>query len=186
MVVDPSQASDGTSAPALSIDVEPHQDAQTVTSDGRSVQELIDGVRVRPARTIPDDRGTLSEIYSPAWGFTEEPLVYVYQVTVRPGAIKGWVVHLRQDDRLFFSHGTAKVVLWDAREDSPTWGAINELYFDESNRALLRIPCGVVHAVCNVGSVDVVMLNMPTRPYDYERPDKYRFPRDTDAIPYKL
>jgi dTDP-4-dehydrorhamnose 3,5-epimerase len=186
MVPDASRSSDGSSPPALSVDVESLRDPQTVTSDGRSVQELIDGVCVRPARTMTDDRGTICEVYSPAWGFTEEPLVYAYQVTVRPGTIKGWVVHLHQDDRLFFSFGTAKVVLWDGREGSPTQGAINELYFDESNRGLVRVPRGVFHAVCNVGSVDVLMLNLPTRPYDHENPDKYRLPRDTDAIPYEL
>jgi hypothetical protein len=36
---------------------------------------------------------------------TSDALVYVYQVSVRPGAIKGWVVHEKQDDRIFISRG---------------------------------------------------------------------------------
>jgi dTDP-4-dehydrorhamnose 3,5-epimerase len=186
MATGSSRTSDSGPAPHLAVDVEPRKDTQTVTATGRPVQDLIDGVRVRPAKTITDERGTICEIYSPSWDFTEEPLIYAYQVTVRPGVVKGWVVHLLQDDRLFFSSGTAKVVLWDGRESSPTMGMINELYFDESNRGLLRIPRGVFHAVRNVGSADVLMVNLPTRPYDHENPDKYRLPRDTDAIPYEL
>jgi dTDP-4-dehydrorhamnose 3,5-epimerase len=160
------------------------KDRQTVTPDGAPVRELIEDVRVRPANTIPDERGTICEMYNPAWGFTEEPLVYVYQTTIRPGQIKGWVLHLEQDDRLFFSYGHVKVVLYDVRPDSPSHGRINELFFGEQNRALLRIPRGVFHALQNVGQDDCVFVNMPTKPYNHADPDKYRLPLDTDEIPY--
>jgi len=29
-----------------------------------------------------------------------------------------------------------------------------------------------------------MMVNMPTRQYNHENPDKYRLPLDTDLIPY--
>ena len=90
--------------------LEPRPDQQTVTSDGETVVPRIDGVRLRPAKTLPDDRGELCEVFDPAWGFHEDPLVYVYQVSIRPGKIKGWVVHREQDDRLFISLGTVKIV----------------------------------------------------------------------------
>jgi dTDP-4-dehydrorhamnose 3,5-epimerase len=162
------------------------KDAQTVTPAGERVGELIEGVRIRRAVTHTDARGTLCEVYDPRWGFTEEPLVYVYRLTVRPGVTKGWVKHLMQDDRMFFASGTAKVVLYDDREDSPTYGMRNELYFDAHSRGLLRIPVGVLHAVGNVGQDDVVAINMPTRPYDHADPDKYRLPLDSDEHPYRF
>ena len=164
----------------------PVKDPQTVTAEGRRVEPLIDGVRVRAATTIVDERGTVCELYDPAWGFTEEPLVFVYQITIRPGQVKGWVVHYEQDDRLFFSFGSSKVVLYDLRDESPTRGMVNELCFSEHNRSLLRIPRGVVHAVQNIGSVDAMYLNMPTRPYNHADPDKFRFPLDSPAIPYRF
>jgi dTDP-4-dehydrorhamnose 3,5-epimerase len=55
-----------------------------------------------------------------------------------------------------------------------------------ANRGLLTIPAGVVHAVVNVGTDEVRFVNMPTRPYDHERPDKFRPPPDTSEIPYRL
>jgi dTDP-4-dehydrorhamnose 3,5-epimerase len=158
----------------------------TVTPEGEALDELIDGVMVRRAVTHTDERGTLCEMFDPRWELSEHPLVYVYQITIRPGQVKGWVVHHQQDDRLFFSAGTAKAVLYDDREGSPTRGAINELFFDPHNRGLLIIPIGVIHAITNVGSDDVLMVNMPTRQYDHSAPDKQRLPRDTDAIPYRL
>jgi dTDP-4-dehydrorhamnose 3,5-epimerase len=165
---------------------EVQRDVQTVTPAGERVDELLDGVRIRPAVTHLDSRGSVCEIYNPAWGFTEEPLVYVYQTTIRPGQVKGWILHLEQDDRLFFSFGDAKVVLYDARSDSPTFESLSILYFGESNRALLRIPRGVYHAIQNVGRSDLVFVNTPTRPYCHEEPDKYRLPLDTDRIPYRF
>jgi dTDP-4-dehydrorhamnose 3,5-epimerase len=159
---------------------------QTVTPEGRRLDHFIDGVQVRPALTHSDERGSLTEIYDPAWGFTEEPLVYVYQATVHPGQKKGWVVHREQDDRLFFSSGAAKIVLYDARPGSPTQGLVQEVFLGEVNRGLLRIPAGVVHAVVNVGPSEVRFVNMPTRAYRHERPDKQRIAPDDSAIPYDL
>jgi len=159
---------------------------QTVTREGDRVESLIDGVIVRPATTHPDERGTLCEVYNPAWGVSDDPLVYVYQVTIRPGQVKGFVLHRTYSDRLFFSFGTAKVVLHDDREGSPTRGATNELHFGEHNRALLVVPPCVWHAVQNVGTTDAVFVNCPTKPYNHEDPDKWGLPKDSDAIPYRF
>lgn len=170
----------------IEIPVEPHPDPATVTAEGERLQELIDGVRIRQAKPQVDERGSLTEIYSEAWDFSDEPLVYAYQSTIRPGFVKGWVVHLEQDDRLFFDNGDVKVVLYDARVGSPTQGMVTELFFGSANRALLRIPKGVFHAVRNIGEHEARFVNLPTRPYRHERPDKARLPVDTEAIPYRL
>src|SRR4051794_34067185 len=77
------------------------KDVQTVTHDGKPTTRLIDGVVIRPAVTHPDERGTLCEIFNPAWGVHASPLVYVYQFTIRPGMVKGWHVHHLHDDRIF-------------------------------------------------------------------------------------
>jgi dTDP-4-dehydrorhamnose 3,5-epimerase len=164
----------------------PVQDRQTVTRAGERIGATIAGVVVRPAVTHPDDRGELCEIFNPAWGVLDAPLVYVYQTMVRPHKVKGWVVHHLQDDRLFVSLGTLRIVLYDAREDSPTRGALQEVCVGERNRALVVIPRGVFHAVQNVGETDAYFVNLPTRAYDHENPDKYRLPLDTDCIPYRF
>lgn len=168
------------------LDVDAELDAQSVTPEGERLMQQIAGVELRPAVTHSDERGSICEIFSPAWGFTDEPLCYVYESTIRPGVVKGWVVHYEQDDRLFFSQGSVKIVLYDARRDSPTHGLINELFFEAHNRGLLRVPAGVVHAVQNIGWTDAQFINLPTRPYRHEAPDKARLPLDTEAIPYRF
>lgn len=162
------------------------KDAQTVTSAGEPVQELIHGVRLRHATTHADERGDLCEIYDERWEFTTDPVPYVYVVTLSPGSVRGWVVHLKQDDRLFFSSGTIKVVLYDAREESPTAGELNVFHLGTNDRALLSIPAGVFHAVKNVGPGPALFVNLPSQPYDHADPDKYRLPLDTPEIPHEM
>jgi dTDP-4-dehydrorhamnose 3,5-epimerase len=162
------------------------RDPQTVTPDGKRLTKAIDGVRIRQAVTQTDERGSLCEVYDARWGFTEEPIVYVYTVNIPPGQRRGWVVHAEQDDRMFISRGSVKVVLYDARPASPTFRLVQEIFSGEFERTLLRIPAGVFHGVVNIGQTDVEFVNMPTRPYLHEQPDKYRLPDTTDAIPYAL
>lgn len=166
--------------------LEPCADPQMVTPEGKPVAPRIAGVQVRPAITHPDERGEVCEIFNPAWGFHDAPLVYAYQICIRPHRIKGWVVHRQQDDRLFVSLGVVKIVLYDDRAGSPTHGMVNEICLGERNRGLITIPSGVFHAIQNVGDADAILVNLPTRPYNHERPDKLRLPLDTDQIPYRF
>jgi dTDP-4-dehydrorhamnose 3,5-epimerase len=159
------------------------KDHPTVTPEGDDLQEPIDGVDVRLARTHADERGTLCEIFDRRWGFSDADVTFVYVATVRPGRVKGWVVHQHQDDRLFFSSGTARLSLYDSRVASPTCGAVNVFHFGSHERALVRVPAGVYHAVRNVGTDEVVFVNLPSLPYNHEDPDKHRLPPDTDLIP---
>ncbi len=161
-------------------------DRQTVTPQGQIIQPLIDGVRVRLAITHPDDRGDLCEVFSTAWGFDDEPMVYAYFASVRPGKTKGWVKHLLQADRLFMALGSFRVVLYDDRPDSPTYQKLNVLNFSDRKRGLVRIPPGVFHAVQNVGHEEAHFVNAPTRAYNHAQPDKYRLPLDTPLIPFSF
>jgi dTDP-4-dehydrorhamnose 3,5-epimerase len=165
---------------------QPKKDLQTVSSDGRQLAPLIEGVRIRYVITHADARGSLTEVFNPAWGFHESPMVYLYEFTIRPGKAKGWVAHQQQDDRIFLSRGSVKFVLYDDRPPSPTYKMINELVFTEQNRALITYPCGIYHALENIGTVDALLYNLPTRPYNHADPDKYRLPLNNDIIPYRF
>ena len=82
------------------------KDQQTVTPEGIRVGPSIDGVRLRPAVTHVDDRGEVCEIFDPRWGIDPSAMVYAYQATIRPGKIKGWIVHRLQEDRIFAAGDT--------------------------------------------------------------------------------
>jgi dTDP-4-dehydrorhamnose 3,5-epimerase len=163
---------------------QPRKDPPSITADGTTLTPLIDGVVVRYQRPIEDRRGEVVEVYRPSWGLHDDPLVYVYQVRLRPGAIKGWVIHEHQEDRLFFITGVVRWGLYDHRPDSPTRGLVNDLVFSDRNATLLIIPRGVYHAVRNIGTTDAIFINMPTQPYEHGAPDKLRLPLKNTLIPF--
>ncbi len=161
-------------------------DRSTVTPDSVIKRELIDGVNLRHATVHPDERGEVTEIFSSAWGIVPEPCAYVYQTMIRPGKIKGWVYHELQTDRFAVTTGHLKIVLYDPRDGSPTKGRINEIFLTERTRGLLTIPPYVIHAVQNIGLCDAVWINMPTVPYNHDRPDKVRVDAGSGLIPYSF
>jgi dTDP-4-dehydrorhamnose 3,5-epimerase len=164
----------------------PKKDAPSVAPDGTPLVPLIHGVEIRYGVTQTDERGSICEILDPAWGFHPDPIVYLYELTIRPGKIKGWHVHHLHDDRIFISRGELKVVLYDDRADSQTFGMVNEVHRSERHRSIMVIPAHVFHAHQNIGDGDVALISMPTRPYNHADPDVYRLPLDTDQIPYRF
>ena len=162
----------------------PKKDTQTVTPDGVPVAPRIEGLLIRRQAPIEDERGEVCEIYSLAWNIHPGPLVYAYQVMIRPGKVKGWVVHRRQDDRLFLSVGVARFACYDDRADSPSCGQLNVFTISDRSRALVVIPRGVYHAVQNIGTQDLTFINLPTAPYNHADPDKFRLPLKNDLIPF--
>ncbi|MGI9088951.1 MAG: cupin domain-containing protein [Chthoniobacterales bacterium] len=166
--------------------IAPKKDVQTTTASGEPILDLIEGVRIRPATPLADERGTLCEILNPAWALHEAPIVYVYQFTIRPGKIKGWHQHHLHDDRIFLSQGTVKVVLYDDRPDSPTYRKVNEICRTEHQRTIMVIPAFVYHAHQNIGHTEALFVSMPTRAYNHADPDVFRLPLGTDYIPYQF
>jgi dTDP-4-dehydrorhamnose 3,5-epimerase len=162
------------------------KDVQTVNPDSTPIHRLIEGVVIRSAITHADERGTLCEIYNPAWGIHPADMVYAYTFTLRPGKIKGWGVHYKRDDRIFNIQGSVKCVMYDARPDSPTYNMINEVHITDYDRGLMIIPAGVFHAHQNIGQIDAIFVSLPSNPYDHSDPDVHRLPPDTDQIPYKF
>ena len=170
----------------VKIAIKPTKALPTVTVAGKKLQPLIDGVQIHQQVTQQDDRGTLTEMYSPFWAFDTIPLVHIYTVSVYPTKVKGWAIHYLQTDRYFFYNGSAKLVLYDDRPQSSTYGIINELYFSETNRSVVLVPPYVYHAVQNIGTTEVLLVNFPSHPYQHDDPDKYTLPLDNDLIPYKF
>ncbi|MCL6283607.1 dTDP-4-dehydrorhamnose 3,5-epimerase family protein [Ruegeria sp. 2012CJ41-6] len=160
------------------------QQAQTVEKTGQSVAKVIDGVREFSPPTHEDERGSLCELYSDSWGFDDIPMVHAYAVTVRPNQVKGWACHQTQVDRYFFFSGAVKLVLYDARPESPTYKLVTEKTYSDINRALVSVPPGVFHAVECVGPQEGLLFNIPSHTYNYEKPDKIICPIDTPDIPY--
>lgn len=144
---------------------------------------MIEGVTVRKLRLIPDERGFLMEMLRSDWEEFDK-FGQVYVTAVYPGVVKGWHYHKIQTDRFVCVAGMAKVVLYDMREGSPTYGEVNEFFMGIQNPILLKIPPGVMHGFKGISPEMTLIVNTPSEPYNYENPDEYRLPAHTDQIPY--
>jgi dTDP-4-dehydrorhamnose 3,5-epimerase len=160
------------------------KDSQIITREWDKIQDLIDGVTFVEVRHVPRDHGVITELYRPEWDSTDEPIVHAYQSRLFIGALGAWSCHQKSIDRLFVNQGHVKVVLYDGRKDSKTFGRVNELNVGDARPTLLVIPVGIWHGLQNVGSCEALVLNFPTQAYKYDDPDHYRLPFDTDEIPY--
>jgi dTDP-4-dehydrorhamnose 3,5-epimerase len=145
---------------------------------------MIDGVRIKNLKTIPDERGRLMEILrSDDDAF--EKFGQVYVTTNYPGVVKAWHYHEKQTDNVCCVKGMIKIALYDPRSQSATVGKINEFFIGDHNPLLISIPPGIFHGWKCVSESESLVVNIPTEAYDYENPDEYRLPPDTKEIPYE-
>ena len=144
---------------------------------------MIDGVKVKELKVIPDERGLLMEMWR-----SDDPdfqrFGQCYVTMVYPGVVKAWHFHKKQDDHFVCVGGMAKVVLHDRRGGSPTFGETNEFVIGWQRQRMVIIPNGVYHGFTPVGDEPAMIVNIPTELYDYENPDEFRRPFDDPEIGY--
>jgi len=145
--------------------------------------ELIHGVAIKKLRVIPDERGFVMEMLRCDDEIFQK-FGQVYLSVAYPGVVKGWHYHKKQTDNFVVVKGMLKVVLYDQRKDSPTYGKINEFFMGERNPILLVIPPLIVHGVKAIGTEPGYLINCPTEPYNHEQPDEFRIPPHGGEIPY--
>ena len=142
---------------------------------------MINGVILKKLKILADDRGWLTELIKEG----EPTFAQIKQTTYTetyPGVIKAFHWHKKQTDIWFFSSGMAQVVLYDLRQDSPTFKETNVFYLGEKNPCLLLIPPGVAHGYRVLGHQPIGLFYHTTEIYDPDHPDEERIPFDDPAI----
>jgi dTDP-4-dehydrorhamnose 3,5-epimerase len=113
-----------------------------------------------------DARGWLVEIYreDELDGDLHPVMAYVSQT--QSGVARGPHEHVDQTDYFaFIGPGDFELLLWDAREGSPTFGFHTRTICGASNPAAVTIPPGVVHAYRNTSDGPGWVFNGPNRLY---------------------
>ena len=144
---------------------------------------MIEGVKLKDLKVIPDERGRLMEILR-----TDDELFerfgQVYMTTAYPGVVKAWHYHKVQTDNMAVIKGMMKIALYDPRENFSTRGEVNEFFLGEQNPKLLQIPKLVYHGFKCISQEEAIVINIPTEVYNYEAPDEYRLDPHHNDIPY--
>ena len=144
---------------------------------------MIKGVSVKKLKMIPDDRGRLMEI------LRSDDRVFkkfgqVYMTTTYPGVVKAWHWHARQNDNFTCVHGKIRLVLYDARKNSPTYKEVNEFVLSPDDPILVTIPKMVYHGFKGMADCESIAINIPTLPYNYKEPDEHRIDPYDNGINY--
>lgn len=161
------------------------KDAQSITKDWKFTnQSLISDVRVKEVSAVPKEGGLLTEIFRSDWNLDDRGVQQVFQVSLDPGRLSAWHAHEFAFDRIFCNRGMMKLVLYDARQDSATFGKINEFKIGDVRPTLVVIPPRVWHGVQNISSGPSSIVNLVDKSYRYEDPDHWRIPWNSPEIPY--
>ncbi len=142
---------------------------------------MIDGVKVKEVKRIPDDRGFFAEVLKSG----EETFSQIKQTSYSetyPDVIKAFYWHKKQTDIWFIAKGMAQVVLYDLRESSPTYRETAVFYAGEENPLVISIPPGVAHGYRVIGARPVGLFYHTSEPYDLNNPDEERIPFDDPKI----
>lgn len=145
---------------------------------------MIHGVETKKLKLHSDDRGRLMELLR-ADDALYERFGQVYMTTCLPGHAKAWHLHKKQIDNFVCVKGKIRLGLYDARENSPTRGKVQEFFLDMESETLVKIPAGVYHGFeCATGE-EAIVINISSDTYNREFPDEFRKPFDDPEIPFK-
>jgi len=160
---------------------------------------MIEDVKTKDLKVIPDERGFLMEMLRDDDDVFEK-FGQVYMTGCGKGAAKAWHYHKKQTDHFVCVAGKSLVVLYDGRKNSPTYGEVNEFVleapgeeykgtevknYEKKGQMLLKIPKDVMHGFCAISCEESRIVNVPTYHYEYNSPDEYRFSWDGEEVPYK-
>jgi dTDP-4-dehydrorhamnose 3,5-epimerase len=126
---------------------------------------MIEGVRVIPLRRIVDERGEIMHMLKR----TDEHFIAfgeIYFSCAWPGTIKAWHIHKSMTINNAVVSGMAKLVMYDLRKQSPTFGELQEVFLGERNYVLVQIPPGIANGYKAYGDKLVVLANCATEAHD--------------------
>jgi dTDP-4-dehydrorhamnose 3,5-epimerase len=120
--------------------------------------DVIGDVMVVEPDAHGDSRGRFLETYRRSWFPLGREMVQANRSEKQAGAIVGLHYHLHQADYWYVLRGTARVVLHDLRQGSPTDGATLSLDLDGEVDRGLFIPPGVAHGFASLTDVTLWYL----------------------------
>jgi len=143
---------------------------------------MIRDVEVIPLKKICDERGMIMHMLR-----RDDPhfkqFGEIYFATAYPGAVKGWHEHTRQTQNYAVIKGMIKLVLYDNRQQSPTYKNLMELFIGEDNYQLVVIPPGIINGYKTISSETAIIANCATLPYASD--EMLRHNPHGDKVPYR-
>ena len=141
----------------------------------------IEGLTIKKLNIIPDERGSIMHMIKKSdKSFTS--FGEVYFATAYPGVIKGWHLHKKQTQNYCVIKGMVKIVVYDDRKYSKTYGNLRELFIGEKNFSLVTIPPLVHNGWKCIGEEEAILANFTD--YEHDPEEMTRLDPFSKDIPY--
>lgn len=147
------------------------------------VNNLIEGINIVNLKQISDSRGAVFHVLkSTDSHFTIFGEAYLSKIN--SGVIKGWKYHKKMTQNFSVPHGKLKLVFYDSRKNSKTYGVVNEFFLDPNeNYKLLQIPPEIWYSFKCISEDDCLLLNIADIPHDPN--ESHNEDINSDIIKYK-
>ena len=136
------------------------------------VYHMLQGIRIKPMRRFPDERGFFTEVMRTDWKdlLEKDTIAQANHSFTFPGVIRAWHRHLRgQNDYFLALKGTIKICAFDDKTSE-----LNEIVSSGSDLQVVRIPGHYWHGFKAVGNEPAMLLYFTTNLYDSKDPDEER------------
>ena len=144
--------------------------------------ENIHGVKITPLKSISDHRGSVMHM------MRKDNIVFdkfgeIYFSTIFEKKIKAW--HLHKEATLNYAcvYGKVKLVLFDERKKSKTFGRYQELFLSLQNYSLITIPPNIWNGFIGLNKEHSIIANCLDLPHNEK--EMVRLEIDDERFSYK-
>lgn len=126
---------------------------------------MVEGVIVQELKQIIDERGKVMHMLrcdSPLFKKFGE----IYFSIVNPGIVKGWKRHHKMMQHFAVPVGKIKLVIYDDRKDSKTYGEIEEIEIGEDKYCLVKVLPLLWYGFKGISANPALIANCTDLPYD--------------------
>lgn len=125
----------------------------------------IEGVKIKQLKQIFDERGKVMHMLrNDDENF--DMFGEIYFSSTNPGAIKAWHLHRKMSLNYCCVFGAIKLVLYDPRETSTTYGNIVEIILSPENYLLVSVPPEIWNGFKCISTEPAILANCATIPHD--------------------
>lgn len=141
---------------------------------------MLQGIKIRPIRRFPDERGFFSEVMRKDWKdlFGEDIVAQANFSFTYPNIIRAWHRHIKgQTDYFLALKGMIKICAFDDKISE-----VNEIISSGFDLQVVRMPGHYWHGFKAIGNEPAMLLYFTTNLYDPANPDEERRAWDDTTI----
>ena len=135
---------------------------------------MINGVKIIQKKVITDDRGKILHMLR-ADDSNFKKFGEIYFSYVNPKKIKAWHIHKKMTLNYVAAFGKIKLVLYDDRKNSDTFGEVQEIFLSNENHLLVSIPPYIWNGFTSADENLAVLANCSDIPHDKEEISRLDF-----------